>query len=314
MPSKFFLGETSLLECISDSSAASFRLCIRPLRAVDSCVFVELEMDLSFVKAITCGLEFIVVVLGNMHVCVFDYCGVELWRIVDLPVLSVSVFGNENVCIVTESFVAVYKIGKLLCRLETFSNPHGLLSVSAEKLVCLGLQRGTLRVYKSDLRPANSIAAHTSSLEALALGGENLHVATISETGTLVRIHDIGGIQLAEIRIWDQHVRRLVIGLVDGAFVVAVLGKRILTVYPYTKPSLTEPGLIQSLISKLTPNSHKYTVPANDDAVIHLNSFFVLSGFRLEEYLGPKLIHTWVNDEWTVLDEEEVHRTCLSDT
>lgn len=102
-------------------------------------------------------------------------------------------------CVVCDNSVSIYDTPSLEIskRQETFANPNGLCAWSSDPsrvvMCCLGLQRGTVRIDR--FFPSKSgcvFAAHDSPVAALDISGNGMHVVTISETGTLIRVHAAG--------------------------------------------------------------------------------------------------------------------------
>jgi hypothetical protein len=107
------------------------------------------------------------------------------------------VLRKEYMCVVFSDNVSIYSIPNLhlMRKQPTFTNPGSAccsMSTNMPKLVfaCLGMQRGTVRVERFSSPPSSSvIAAHDTSIVALALSGNGMFIATASEKGTLIRIH-----------------------------------------------------------------------------------------------------------------------------
>ena len=101
------------------------------------------------------------------------------------------------VCLVGEKIISVIRDddGSLIKQQTTISNPSGCCDVSSDPerrvICCPGLQRGTLRVERLYQEESSSsvIAAHDRSLQAVAVSADGAFVASVSETGTLIRLH-----------------------------------------------------------------------------------------------------------------------------
>ncbi|KAK6121127.1 hypothetical protein DH2020_045115 [Rehmannia glutinosa] len=93
---------------------------------------------------------------------------------------------------------------KLLHQIETETNPKGLCEISQSRsmvLVCLGLQKGQVRVEHYPLKRSKFIMAHDSSIACVALMKDGMLLATASSKGTLIRVFDASdGSLLRELR------------------------------------------------------------------------------------------------------------------
>ncbi|KAG8370657.1 hypothetical protein BUALT_Bualt13G0006000 [Buddleja alternifolia] len=114
---------------------------------------------------------------------------------------------RDRIVVVLEQKVFVYNFAdlKLLHQIETIANPKGLCEVSqaagAFVLVCLGLQKGQVRVEHYESKRTKFVMAHDSRIACFALSRDGNLVATASSKGTLVRIfntHD--GSLMQEVR------------------------------------------------------------------------------------------------------------------
>ncbi|KAG8363836.1 hypothetical protein BUALT_Bualt19G0063600 [Buddleja alternifolia] len=106
----------------------------------------------------------------------------------------------KSVCLRRDRIVAVlsHKIFvynfadlKLLHQIETEANPKGLCEISQSGglvLVCLGLQKGQVRVEHYALSRSKLIMAHDSSVACVALTNDGRLMATTSCKGTLIRL------------------------------------------------------------------------------------------------------------------------------
>lgn len=100
-------------------------------------------------------------------------------------------------CVVGERAVCLYRIsdGSLHKLQPTSANVHGCADVCNQSdrvvMCCPGLQRGTLRIERisQDSSNASVITAHESSLQAISLAGNGAYVATVSDTGSVIRVH-----------------------------------------------------------------------------------------------------------------------------
>ncbi|KAL6563851.1 Autophagy-related protein 18a [Orobanche gracilis] len=114
---------------------------------------------------------------------------------------------RDRIIAVLEQKIFVYNFVdlKLLHQIETVANPKGLCSVSQVAgsfvLVCLGLQKGQIRVEHYASKRTKFVMAHDSRIACFALSQDGNLLATASSKGTLVRIfntHD--GNLLREVR------------------------------------------------------------------------------------------------------------------
>ncbi|KAL0375739.1 UNVERIFIED_CONTAM: Autophagy-related protein 18a [Sesamum calycinum] len=102
--------------------------------------------------------------------------------------------------------VSVYDQKKLqlLHEIETGPNPKGLCEISRwgrMVLVCLGSDKGEVRVEQYGLSRSKLIKAHDSDVACVALSNDGRLLATASTTGTLVRVFDTSdGRLLQELR------------------------------------------------------------------------------------------------------------------
>ncbi|KAI7757144.1 hypothetical protein M8C21_029497 [Ambrosia artemisiifolia] len=114
---------------------------------------------------------------------------------------------RDRIVVVLEQKVLVYNFAdlKLLSQIETFANPKGLCEVSQGTgnfvLVCLGLQKGQVRIEHYASKKTKFVLAHDSRIVCFALAQDGHVVATASSKGTLVRIFDThDGTLLQEVR------------------------------------------------------------------------------------------------------------------
>lgn len=102
---------------------------------------------------------------------------------------------------------------KLLHQIETLENPEGLCEISQSGsmvLVCLGLQKGHVRVEHYALKRSKHIMAHGSSVAFVALTNDGKLLATASSKGTLVRVfNSLDGSLLQEVNFSASLVFRL---------------------------------------------------------------------------------------------------------
>ncbi|KAL2231203.1 autophagy-related protein 18a [Sesamum indicum] len=93
---------------------------------------------------------------------------------------------------------------RLLHQIETAPNPKGLCEVALSGqmvLVCLGSDKGEVRVEHYGLSRSRLIKAHDSDVACVALSNDGRLLATASTKGTLVRVFDISdGRLLQELR------------------------------------------------------------------------------------------------------------------
>lgn len=103
---------------------------------------------------------------------------------------------RDRIIVVLEQKILVYNFVdlKLLNQIETFVNPKGLCEVSQGSgnfvLVCLGLQKGQIRVEHCGLKKTKFILAHDSRIACFTLAQDGHLIATASSKGTLIRIFD----------------------------------------------------------------------------------------------------------------------------
>lgn len=132
-------------------------------------------------------------------------------------------FRRDCVVVVLLQKVYVYEFPSLTRghEIETVENPRGLCEVSqtsaSRVLVCPGLQKGQVRVEHYSSKRTKYIAAHDSSLACLALTNDGRFLATASNKGTLIRIHNtLDGSLLQEVH---SQILLLVIRIVSVNFV-----------------------------------------------------------------------------------------------
>ncbi|GAA0182794.1 scaffold/adaptor protein [Lithospermum erythrorhizon] len=114
---------------------------------------------------------------------------------------------RDRIIVALEQKIFVYNFVdlKLLHQIETIANPKGLCVVSQSGgtfvLVCLGLQKGQVRVENYSTKKTKFILAHDSRIACLALTQDGQFLATASTKGTLVRIYGTQeGTLLQEVR------------------------------------------------------------------------------------------------------------------
>lgn len=112
----------------------------------------------------------------------------------------------DRIVVVMLQKIYVYNLSdfKLIHQIETLENPQGLCEISQlgpTVLVCLGLQRGYLRVERYETRKCKHIKVHNSSVAFVALMNDGKLMATASSKGTLVRVFStMDGSLLKELR------------------------------------------------------------------------------------------------------------------
>ncbi|KAM7501259.1 hypothetical protein LguiB_000163 [Lonicera macranthoides] len=114
---------------------------------------------------------------------------------------------RDQIVVVLEQKIFVYNFAdlKLLHQIETVVNTKGLCEVSqgggSFVLVCLGLQKGQVRVENYGLKRTKFIMAHDSRIACFTLAQDGQVLATASTKGTLVRIFNtFDGTLLQEVR------------------------------------------------------------------------------------------------------------------
>lgn len=115
---------------------------------------------------------------------------------------------RDRILVVLDQKICVYNFAdlKLLHQIETIANPKGLCAVSQVSgplvLVCLGLQKGQVRVEHYGLKRTKFIMAHDSRIASFALTQDGRLLATASSKGTLVRVFNtLDGTLLQEVRL-----------------------------------------------------------------------------------------------------------------
>lgn len=100
------------------------------------------------------------------------------------------------ICVVFETCILILSAVdfSLVRKQETFSNQVGCCDFSTDTtrpvMSCPGLQRGTLRIQRLWLPDSSSVvAAHESGLAAIGMSGNGAYVSSVSETGSLIRVH-----------------------------------------------------------------------------------------------------------------------------
>ncbi|KAH6805804.1 Transducin/WD40 repeat-like superfamily protein [Perilla frutescens var. frutescens] len=112
----------------------------------------------------------------------------------------------DRIVVVMMQKIYVYNLSnlKLIHQIETLENPQGLCEISQmgpAVLVCLGLQRGYVRVERYGTWKCKHIMAHNSGVAFIALMNDGKLMATASSRGTLVRVFStMDGSLLKELR------------------------------------------------------------------------------------------------------------------
>ncbi|MBA0554120.1 hypothetical protein Golob_013245 [Gossypium lobatum] len=116
-------------------------------------------------------------------------------------------FWRDRIVVVLEHKIFVYNFTdlKLLHQIETIANTKGLYVVSqgvrSLVLVCLGLQKGLVRIKHYASKRSKFIMAHDSRIACFALSQDGQFPATTSTKGTLVRVYNsVDGSLLQEVR------------------------------------------------------------------------------------------------------------------
>lgn len=110
--------------------------------------------------------------------------------------------------IVLERKIFVYRFSNfsLVTVVDTAPNPRGLCCWSSDPshavMCCPGLQRGSIRIQRFDMLSMVLVAlAHESHVASMAIDATGSHIATASETGTIVRLFSaFDGTLLGEYR------------------------------------------------------------------------------------------------------------------
>ena len=127
-------------------------------------------------------------------------------------VLSVQ-FRRDLVVVVTNNKLWVYSFRTLqfLHSIETCDNPKGLCCLSSGQqalLLCPDMQKGNVLVIffpdgfgdATVEKKSKTISAHSSPVAAMALDFSCSMMATASERGTIIRVHELGGDGKTELR------------------------------------------------------------------------------------------------------------------
>lgn len=129
------------------------------------------------------------------------------------PILAVKLCHGKIVVVLDEK-IYVYELSKLKLKAtaETLHNPNGICVVTSNDehdgvLACPGLQVGVVKILLlnggTDAAAAapRSIEAHKSSIAALALDRSGTRVATMSDSGTIIRVFNtMNGELIHELR------------------------------------------------------------------------------------------------------------------
>lgn len=114
---------------------------------------------------------------------------------------------RDRIVVILQQKLLVYNFDdlRLLHQIETFVNPKGLCEISHVSgslvLVCLGLQKGQVRVEDYGSKRTKFIPAHDSRIVCFALTQDGRLLATASSKGTLIRIfNSLDGSLLQEVR------------------------------------------------------------------------------------------------------------------
>ncbi|ERN16994.1 hypothetical protein AMTRI_Chr02g264970 [Amborella trichopoda] len=114
---------------------------------------------------------------------------------------------RDKIIVILEQKIFVYNFFdlQLIHQIETIANPKGLCEVSHGGghmvLVCLGLQKGQVRIENYGLKRTKFVSAHDSRIACFGLTFEGKLVATASTKGTLVRVFStVDGTLLQEVR------------------------------------------------------------------------------------------------------------------
>ncbi|KAF5803232.1 putative transcription factor WD40-like family [Helianthus annuus] len=114
---------------------------------------------------------------------------------------------RDRIVVILLQKIYVYNFAdlKLLQQIDTFVNPKGLCEVShvagAMVLVCLGLQKGQIRLEHYGSKQTKFVMAHDSRIVCLALTHDGSLLATASSKGTLVRVFNtLDGSLVQEVR------------------------------------------------------------------------------------------------------------------
>ncbi|KAK9472171.1 WD40-repeat-containing domain protein [Dipodascopsis tothii] len=101
------------------------------------------------------------------------------------------------ICLKTKIYVYIFSSPPVrLAVYDTVENPLGLCALSNNKLVFPGIQDGHLQIVDlsqqgQERNLISIIKAHRAKVKCLALSHDGAHVASASETGTIIRIHSV---------------------------------------------------------------------------------------------------------------------------
>uniref|UniRef100_A0A2C9VHZ4 Autophagy-related protein 18a n=1 Tax=Manihot esculenta TaxID=3983 RepID=A0A2C9VHZ4_MANES len=114
---------------------------------------------------------------------------------------------RDRIIVVLLQKIFVYNFAdlKLLHQIETVLNPKGLCEISHTSspmvLVCLGLQKGQIRVENYGSKRTKFVMAHDSRIACMTMTQEGRLLATASSKGTLIRVFNtLDGSLLQEVR------------------------------------------------------------------------------------------------------------------
>lgn len=113
---------------------------------------------------------------------------------------------RDRIIVVLLQKIFVYNFAdlKLLHQIETVLNPKGLCEISHTSspmvLVCLGLQKGQIRVENYGSKRTKFVMAHDSRIACMTMTQEGRLLATASSKGTLIRVFNtLDGSLLQEV-------------------------------------------------------------------------------------------------------------------
>lgn len=106
---------------------------------------------------------------------------------------------NDDVAaVVTPKYAMLYSLQTMQpkCpKIKTFLNTQGLCALSSTKtanlFICPGAEPGTLNVLDYEKNVERIVSCHRHPIKSIALNITDTHLATTSDTGTLVRVYEL---------------------------------------------------------------------------------------------------------------------------
>jgi hypothetical protein len=225
----------------------------------------------------------------------------ELQVVAQLPfdsdVRSVKIFRHDKVAVLLQERISIFALchGSVEVSVPIGDNPRGVFCMPSADVVMYPAQttgKLCVRYLDGDGTRTRYIPCHNAAVGFITASDDGSHIATVSENGTLVRIYDIGGSLIKEVRRGTKAavVSSLVFSK-DNRFLACMSTRGTVHIFNTTTPEAskgTAAGL-KSYLGGWVPSAIKsYVEPERAFAYFTDNELVGLAGVcAFEPTVGP---------------------------